>query len=88
VRRYVEASGVEKEGACHLFRHTMATLMLEGGADIRYVQEMLGHSKLETTQIYTQVAIDKLKQIHSATHPGAGLKPRHPEDGEPRRALE
>ncbi len=75
VRRYVEASGIEREGACHLFRHTMATLMLEGGADIRYVQEMLGHSKLETTRIYTQVAIDKLKQIHAATHPGARLKP-------------
>jgi integrase/recombinase XerD len=74
VRRYVEASGIGKEGACHLFRHTMATLMLEGGADIRYVQEMLGHAKLETTRIYTQVAIDKLKQIHTATHPGALIK--------------
>ncbi len=85
VRRYVEASGIQKEGACHLFRHTMATLMLEGGADIRYVQEMLGHSKLETTQIYTQVAIDKLKQIHSATHPGATLKAAPPAQEVPQR---
>jgi len=44
------------------------------GADIRYVQEMLGHTKLETTSIYTQVTIDKLKKIHDATHPAARLK--------------
>ena len=69
VRRCLEAAGVTKRGACHLFRHTMATLMLEGGADIRYVQEMLGHAKLETTQIYTQVSIQQLKKIHDATHP-------------------
>jgi integrase/recombinase XerD len=48
--------------------------MLGGGANIRDVQEMLGHSKPETTQIYTQVAIDKLKQIQAATHPGAKLE--------------
>ncbi|MBY0574406.1 MAG: tyrosine-type recombinase/integrase, partial [Undibacterium sp.] len=55
---------------CHLFRHTMATLMLENGADIRFIQAMLGHANLETTQIYTQVSIRKLKDIHTATHPG------------------
>lgn len=48
----------------------MATLMLENGADIRYIQAMLGHSKLDTTQIYTQVSIQKLKDVHTATHPG------------------
>jgi integrase/recombinase XerD len=73
VRGYVNAAGVGKKGACHLFRHTMATLMLEGGADIRFIQQMLGHAKLETTQIYTQVSIRKLKEIHAATHPGARL---------------
>jgi integrase/recombinase XerD len=56
----------------------MATLMLEGGADIRYIQEMLGHSKLESTQIYTQVSIRQLKKIHSATHPGAMLEKKKP----------
>jgi integrase/recombinase XerD len=49
----------------------MATLMLEGGADIRFIQAMLGHAELSTTQIYTQVSIRKLKDIHDATHPGA-----------------
>jgi len=70
VRDYVDAAGTGKRGACHLFRHTMATLMLEGGADIRFIQAMLGHAELSTTQIYTQVSIRTLKQIHAATHPG------------------
>jgi integrase/recombinase XerD len=69
VRRYVQAAELGKSGSCHLFRHTMATLMLENGADIRYIQAMLGHAELSTTQIYTQVSIRKLKQIHTATHP-------------------
>jgi integrase/recombinase XerD len=69
VRGYVEDSGITKRGACHMFRHTMATLMLEGGADIRFIQAMLGHAKLETTQIYTHVAIRQLQEIHRATHP-------------------
>ena len=69
VRVYVDASGIGKRGACHLFRHTMATLMLEGGADIRFIQAMLGHADLKTTQIYTHVAIRQLQEIHRATHP-------------------
>ncbi len=70
VRDYVNAAQIGKSGSCHLFRHTMATLMLENGADIRYIQAMLGHAELSTTQIYTQVSIRKLKEIHTATHPG------------------
>jgi len=73
VRGYIEASGVPKKGSCHVFRHTMATLMLEGGADIRYIQAMLGHVSLETTQIYTQVSIRALVNVHATTHPAAGL---------------
>lgn len=73
VRRYVEAAELGKRGSCHLFRHSMATLMLENGADVRYVQEMLGHANLGTTQIYTHVSIRRLKEVHSATHPGARL---------------
>ena len=69
VRRYVNAADIGKRGSCHLLRHTMATLMLENGADIRFIQAMLGHSRLETTAIYIQVSIRKLKEIHTATHP-------------------
>ena len=75
VRRYVQAAEPSKPGACHTFRHTMATLMLEGGADVRHIQAMLGHARLDTTQIYTHVSIRMLKQIHAATHPGARLDP-------------
>jgi len=71
VRNYVNAADTGKKGACHLFRHTMATLMLENGADIRFIQEMLGHVELSTTQIYTQVSIRMLREIHRATHPTA-----------------
>jgi integrase/recombinase XerD len=69
VRERVEAAGIGKKGSCHLFRHAMATLMLENGADIRFIQAMLGHADLTSTQIYTQVSIKKLKEIHTATHP-------------------
>ncbi|MCF6301556.1 MAG: tyrosine-type recombinase/integrase, partial [Proteobacteria bacterium] len=54
-----------------------ATLMMENGADIRYIQMMLGHSDLKTTQIYTQVSIGKLKQIHQATHPARNKPPKN-----------
>lgn len=74
VRTHITAARIEKAGACHLLRHTMATLMLEGGADIRFIQEMLGHSKLASTQMYTRVSIRMLKQIHTATHPAARLR--------------
>lgn len=69
VRRHLEAAGITTPGACHVFRHAMATHMLENGADIRFIQAMLGHASLETTQIYTRVSMSKLKEIHSATHP-------------------
>ncbi len=75
VGRYVRASGVNKEGACHLFRHTAATLMLENGADIRYIQQFLGHAKPETTAIYTQVSITQLKRVHDMTHPARPIPP-------------
>lgn len=77
-RSALEASGVSKRGACHVLRHTMATLMLEGGADVRHVQEMLGHASLETTQVYTHVAIGKLVAVHARTHPGAKLRRASP----------
>lgn len=69
VRGYVNAADLGKSGSCHLFRHSCATLMLENGADIRFIQQLLGHAKLDTTQIYTQVSIRQLKQVHTLTHP-------------------
>lgn len=77
VGSYVQKANLGKTGACHLFRHTMATLMLEGGADVRYIQQMLGHAELSTTEIYTHVSIRALKQVHTATHPGAALDHEH-----------
>ena len=58
-------------GSCHLLRHTCAGQMLEGGADIRYIQQMLGHANLKATEIYTQVNIHQLRKVHELTHPGA-----------------
>ncbi len=69
VRELINAANIGKSGSCHTFRHTCATLMLEGGADIRFIQQMLGHECLQTTQIYTQVSISALKAVHTATHP-------------------
>ena len=76
VRDYIDAAETGKRGACHLFRHTCATLMHEGGADIRFIQQLLGHAELSTTQIYTQVSIRMLKEVHTRTHPGATLSPQ------------
>jgi integrase/recombinase XerD len=80
-RKMIRASGVDKKGACHIFRHTAATLMLEGGADVRYIQELLGHAEIETTQIYTHVSIEKLRTVHRLTHPAAQLR-RRVDDGD------
>ena len=77
VRNYVNQADIDKKGACHLFRHTMATLMLENGADIRYIQQILGHVSLDTTQMYTHLSIRKLKQIHTLTHPARMKAPHH-----------
>lgn len=74
VKRAVDGSGVEKKGSCHMFRHTAATLMLEGGADIRFIQALLGHELLSTTEIYTKVAIRKLQEVHKETHPSAKME--------------
>ena len=87
VSDYVKRSGVDKRGSCHLFRHTMATLMLENGADVRFVQVMLGHAQLTSTQVYTQVAIRALKEIHTATHPARLERQEQIDNAKPTRLL-
>jgi integrase/recombinase XerD len=74
VKKYMRHAGIA-HGSCHALRHACATHMLENGADIRFIQALLGHAELSTTQIYTQVAIGKLKEIHAATHPARLERP-------------
>lgn len=71
VRSYLDANGIQRRGACHMLRHTAATLMMEGGADLRSLQTFLGHESLNTTQIYTHVTINRLREVHGKTHPAA-----------------
>ena len=81
VKRYMGFAGVDKPGSTHLLRHACATHMLEGGADIRFIQEMLGHANLQTTEIYTHVSIDKLIAVHRATHPSRLQRRRDADEG-------
>lgn len=69
LHQYLVRAGIEKPGSVHIFRHTMATLMHDAGADIRDLQEILGHAQLSTTEIYTHVSIERLKAVHTRTHP-------------------
>ena len=69
VKRYMKHAGIDAPGSCHLLRHAMATHMLENGAELRFIQAMLGHADYRATQIYTHVSIRKLQEIHAATHP-------------------
>lgn len=73
VTAMLAASGLQRKGSCHLLRHTCATHMLEGGADIRFIQQLLGHEKLETTALYTQVTITQLREVYARSHPAAHL---------------
>ncbi len=66
---YVQLSGINKHVHPHLFRHSFATHLIEGGANLRAVQEMLGHSDISTTQIYTHLDIDFVREEHTAYHP-------------------
>ena len=73
IKKLLQRCGIDKPGSCHLWRHSCATDMHRGGADIRYVQEMLGHERIDTTQIYTHVNIDALREVHARCHPHGKL---------------
>jgi integrase/recombinase XerD len=83
VHHYIGAAAIGKSGSCHLFRHTAATLMVEGGADICYVGELLGHRDLSSTKLYTRISPGRLAAIHAATHPGATNARPRPAAGAP-----
>lgn len=69
VEQVGKAAGIKRKITAHALRHTCATLMLRGKADIRHIQELLGHSSLSSTQIYTRVEIGDLKKVHAKCHP-------------------
>lgn len=88
VKTAIEQANLERSvrgASCHLFRHACATHMLENGADIRFIQALLGHAEINTTAIYTQVSIVKLKEVHDKTHPARLAKVRRakPASGSP-----
>ncbi|WP_105257794.1 tyrosine-type recombinase/integrase [Pseudoalteromonas sp. T1lg88] len=74
VSKYIKLADVGKTGSCNQYRHAAATHMVDNGADIRHVQEFLGHADLSTTQVYVHVSMAKLQEVYRKTHPAAQLK--------------
>ena len=72
--RHCQIAGIDMHITPHMFRHSFATLLLEADVDIRYIQKMLGHSSITTTEIYTSVSMAKQKEILSRKHPRNGME--------------
>ena len=68
--RAAERAGVTTDVSPHTLRHSFATHLLDGGADVRVVQELLGHASVTTTQVYTLVTVDSLREVFASAHPG------------------
>lgn len=69
INKYIALANINQHITPHMFRHTFASSLLEADVDIRYIQEMLGHSSIKTTEIYTHVSIEKQKDILKSKHP-------------------
>ena len=73
IQKYASLAGIDQHITPHMFRHTFASSLLDADVDIRYIQEMLGHSSITTTQIYTHVTLAKQKMILTTKHPRNGF---------------